>query len=104
MCKMYKFICTNIFVIDISRNAAISKANIILKSLQNFMKSNLLHINIGKCCFMHFEPMKKGRNEPLNENIDVPKVQIDEHVIPEVNETKFLGVIIDKNLTWIPQI
>ena len=38
---------TNIFVIDISRNAAIAKANIILKSLQNFMKSNLLHIKVS---------------------------------------------------------
>ena len=95
---------TNIFVIDISRNAAIAKANIILKSLQNFMKSNLLHINIGKCCFMHFEPTKKQLNEPVNDNIDIAKVKIDEHIIPEVTQTKFLGVIIDKHLTWIPHI
>ena len=95
---------TNLFVIDVSRTAAITKANIILKSLQNFMKSNLLHINIGKCCFMHFAPTKKQTNDLIDENTDTQNVYIGEHIIPEVTQTKFLGVIIDNNLTWIPHI
>ena len=47
---------TNVFVVDISRDAAIEKANLLLKKINEFMKSNLLHINLGKCCFIHFEP------------------------------------------------
>ena len=47
---------TNLFVIDVSRDAAILKANKILALLNNFMKSNLLHINIAKCCYIYFEP------------------------------------------------
>ena len=47
---------TNVFVIDISRDAAVAKANLLLKRINEFMKSNLLHINLGKCCFIHFEP------------------------------------------------
>jgi hypothetical protein len=47
---------TNIFIIDKSREAATIKANQILEVVHNFMKSNFLHVNLGKCCYMYFKP------------------------------------------------
>ena len=75
------------------------------------MKSNLLHINLEKCCFMHFNPVKGLSNNNNNEQngselsseIDYT-LQINGTIIPEVQETKFLGVIIDNKLSWIHHI
>ena len=104
---------TNLFVIDITRKAATDKANKILKLVSDFMKSNLLHINIGKCCYMYFEPPTHYRSRMLGScarsrtymrKADIPKIIIDGNTIKEVSETKFLGVIIDNKLSWIPHI
>ena len=35
------------------------KANRILESINSYMRCNLLHINIKKCCYMHFTPKQK---------------------------------------------
>ena len=76
------------------------------------MKSNLLHINLGKCCFMHFNPTTKCNttNEedenpdenPINneQQQDDEILRINETPIPEVSSTKFLGVTIDNRLYW----
>ena len=104
---------TNVFVIDINRDAAIHKANLLLKRINQFMKSNLLHINLGKCCFIHFEPPQVykartggtcARTRPYSRNADSPKIKINDQVIKEVTSTKFLGVIIDNKLSWVPHI
>ena len=102
---------TNLFIIDISREAAITKANEILNCIFNFTKSNLLHINLEKCCYMYFEPPIKAesslscaRSRPFISKSNMPKIKINNHNIKEVKETKFLGVIIDNKLTWLPHI
>ena len=74
------------------------------------MKSNILHINIEKCCFMHFNPDEKLPNDNKGKNGSEVSSEIDYTlqiygtIIPEVRETKFLGVIIDNKLFWIPHI
>ena len=57
---------------------------------------------------MHFNPFKKLFNNNNEQNgsefsseIDY-NLQINGTIIPEVQETKFLGVIIDNKLFWIP--
>ena len=104
---------TNLFVIDVSREAAVNKANTILNSVNNFMKSNLLHINLSKCCYMYFEPPSsyklrtKGscaRTRHYVRKADTTKIIINGKIIDEVTETKFLGVTIDNKLSWIPHI
>ena len=47
---------TNIFIIADSREEAMKNANKVLDKVQNYMASNLLHINFDKCCFIHFNP------------------------------------------------
>ena len=65
------------------------------------MKSNKLHINFKKCCFMHFRP-KQTTNDGLE--VDNELLLINGVEINEVNETKFLGVTLDNKLCWVPHI
>ena len=92
---------TNIFI----------TGNNVLIEVNKFMKSNLLHINLGKCCFMHVNPKTKcnttnEEDNNLDEHFisneqqqDVEILKINELLIPEVSFTKFLGVTIDKRLS-----
>ena len=67
------------------------------------MLANQLHINLSKSCYMHFQPKKLeglGLDILFSENgleiVGVP--------IKAVKSTRFLGVIIDEDLTWLPHI
>ena len=98
---------TNIFIIDESRDAASVKANLILEIVHSFMKSNMLHINLSKCCYMYFRPPSRklfgtcARTRPFERT---SKIKINGHAIKEVDQTKFLGIIIDNKLTWLPHV
>ena len=50
---------TNTFVSDKSRKGVFNKTRAILDKVNNYMRCNLLHINIKKCCFMYFPPNKR---------------------------------------------
>ena len=106
---------TNIFVSCSTKQGVFNKANEILTSVSQYMRLNLLHINIKKCCYMYFAPgrkkkkkVQKGKNKVdkvENEIIDDEfYVTIDDKVIKRVTETKFLGVTIDDQLNWQPHI
>ena len=47
---------TNIFIVDENEKIAYEKANKFLSGVNELMKSNQLHINVGKSCYMHFKP------------------------------------------------
>ena len=61
---------------------------------------------------MHFNPVKRRSNNNNNNEQNgfefsseiYYTLQINGTIIPEVQETKFLGVIIDNKLSWIPHI
>ena len=91
---------TNIFVEGNTAEEAYNKANTLLKSLHKYMVLNKLHINLSKCCYIHFKP-RKCKKAPENPTLEL---LIDDFSIKKTNETKFLGVIIDKDLTWEPHI
>ena len=86
---------TNIFVVDQCRKRVYKKANEILSLVQLYMKCNLLHINIKKCCYIHFKPSRNDNTVVEDEVLTINNV-----VIKQVRETKFLGVIIDDQLNW----
>ena len=50
---------TNIFITGDNRQNLIEKSINVMIKVNKFMKSNLLHINLGKLCFMHFNPTTK---------------------------------------------
>jgi hypothetical protein len=89
---------TNIFVTAKNRSEAVAKANIVLDSVYQYMQANKLHINMDKCCYMHFKPKSKLNNHAEFDTYTTLSINGDE--IKEVDETKFLGVIIDNKLTW----
>ena len=88
---------TNVFIVGNNRKDLISTGNIVLHAINKFMKSNLLHINIGKCCYIHF--CSPGSESDINSD-SRDELTINGKVINEVNSTKFLGVTIDRHLTW----
>ena len=92
---------TNVFVSSDSKQEVFEKANQILLEIENYMKYNKLHINFKKCCYMYFDPSKRGeKNLDSNEY----KLQFHSKEIKPVKEMKFLGVIIDDKLSWVPHI
>jgi len=97
---------TNIFVVGGNMEEVFAKANRIIHRVNMYMESNLLHINLGKCNFMYFKP---SASRTLNSIIGpsftpTPSLSLNGHTIKQVSETKFLGVIIDENLSWRPHI
>ena len=87
---------TNIFVEGDSAEDAYNKGNNVLKSLSRYMALNKLHINMSKCCYIHFKPntyIMPDSHVELN-------LQIDDFVIKRTNQAKILGVIIDEKLSW----
>ena len=99
---------TNIFIQGSSREDAFRKANSVLKEAFNYMKCNLLHINMGKCCYIYFKPPNDisgicSRTEPFVGNSDESKtLYINNTPIKEVTEAKFLGIVLDNQLNWVP--
>ena len=65
-----------------------------LKDISNWFKLNKLSLNIDKTNFMIFK--NKYNNKPMPDF----KIEIDNKHIEQVDTTKFLGILIDNNLTW----
>ena len=65
-----------------------------LKNISNWFKLNKLSLNIDKTNYMIFK--NKHNNKPTP-NL---KIEIDNKHIEKVDTTKFLGILIDFNLTW----
>ena len=97
---------TNIFITGASKEKTFIKANKVLKIVSNYMRSNLLHINMSKCCFIHFQPKSTydetcARTRPYLLNNDESKsIFINGQEIKKVSCAKFLGIIVDENLNW----
>ena len=89
---------TNIFVVAESKREVYEKANAVLKLVNNYMLCNKLHINLKKCCYMYFNDDSVSGNETTT------SVLINNRRIDRVSETKFLGVIIDDKLNWVPHV
>ena len=47
---------TNLFIVAETKAEVYKKANYVLQRVHQYMTSNLLHINMSKCVYMHFEP------------------------------------------------
>ena len=90
---------TNIFVVGSSEKEVFDKANKVLSAVFLYMTSNKLHINMGKCTYMHFKPNSSVKQQQTCAQ-DSLFLSINNTRIKKVNSTRFLGVIIDDKLTW----
>ena len=96
---------TNIFIVGKDKKDTFTTANEVLRKIYLYMVSNQLHINMGKCAYMYFQPKKSerlesyscARSRPITELLTL---SINGHKIPQVSKTKFLGIIIDDKLSW----
>ena len=87
---------TNIFIDGATAEEAYNKGNVLLKCLYKYMVLNKLHVNMSKCCYIHFKPHVTKLDE---EDVNI-KLEIDGFQIKQCTETRFLGVIIDDKLNW----
>ncbi len=84
----------NLFITHVDRAILYRVANQILHKLYEYCLANRLIINYSKCCFIEF-----NTNEPplllciLNESVEIVE-----------KCTKFLGILINKDLDWTDQI
>ena len=67
-----------------------------LSNVMKWLNANRLSLNIDKTNFMIFRP--KGKNEIC------PSININGSIIKEVDNAKFLGIIIDNKLNWLEHI
>ena len=97
---------TNIFIAADSEAEAYSMANITLCNVQQYMISNQLHINLSKCMYIHFRPKVNNKERLTCARAKTHKyhtqfsLKIGGTKLKKVDKAKFLGVIIDENLTW----
>ena len=61
--------------------------------MQTWLKDNQLTLNINKTNYIIFKSFRKKLNAKLT-------FKINEKIIQNAKETKFLGIIIDEHLTW----
>ena len=88
---------TSIFCSHKDANHLVSIVNNELAKLVIWLKVNKLSLNLSKTNFMIFHPRQK------KVNVNVP-LTLENTVIKQVTETKFLGVLIDQHLSWKPHI
>ena len=99
---------TNIFIVGKDEDQVYANANIVLEEVHNYLLTNQLHINKTKSVYMHFRP-RTNNSERLScartrEYGSVKSLTIAGDKIKKVDKVKFLGVMIDENLTWEAQI
>ena len=83
---------TNLFYKNPDKSIPEDQLNNELKHVSLWLKVNKLSLNVSKThCIVFTRKLKSATS--LN-------IGIDDKIIIEVNKTKFLGVIIDKKLTW----
>ena len=90
---------TNIFVEGTSPEDVYQKGNTVLRLVREYMVLNKLHINMTKCCYIHFKP------KSFTSDVDLSlELKIHDFPIKRVSNTKFLGVLIDEQLSWEPHV
>ena len=94
---------TNIFVVANTEREAYKNANGVLTKIEQYMSKNMLHINVGKSCYMVFTPehgsmtCARARTYDMNKesNLYLCGTRLNRE-----NEIKFLGAMIDDRLKW----
>ena len=88
---------TNLFASHNNLGELIKIVNNELEKVSNWLKINKLSLNIKKTHFVIFHFRQKRIDQVVN-------IKIDDKNIDQVTSTKFLGVIINENLTWSDHI
>ena len=94
---------TNIFIAAKTKNEAYNVSKHVLRSIYANMYANQLHINLSKCAHMYFRPnlnyrerMKCTRSECYDPTLTL---SVNGQKVKHVDKIKFVGVIIDAQLS-----
>ena len=85
---------TNLFLCDKNLASLFSSANENLKCLHKWFVANKLSLNVTKTCYSVF-----GTNECQLQDLDL-KLVINGENIERVDSCKYLGIIIDSDMSW----
>ena len=87
---------TNLFYEHKDLNTLFSLVNQELQKNNEWFEANKLSLNIGKRKYFFFhKPSRKDYLLPL-----LPRLLIKKHKVERVKSIKFLGVLLDENLSW----
>ena len=89
---------TNLFISGKDLNDLVSVMNIEIVKYMTWMTANKLLVNANKTSYMIF------RRRQIKINTTVPHICLDGQAIQRVYTVKFLGVLLDDSLTWLPHI
>ena len=96
---------TNIFVVGKDEDKVYQNAQFLLNKINEYMYSNQLHINYTKSVYIHFRPYLNQAERQICARSRLRKsLKLDKYPLKCVTQVKFLGVIIDENISWEPQI
>ena len=95
---------TNIFVVGKTEEEVYTKSNQVLTAVHDYMIKNQLHINMTKSVYMHFRPGRYSSCARAREFGNEKHLKIADHTLMKVEKVKFLGVIIDEELSWEYQV
>jgi len=88
---------TSLLVSGKSLNSVIENSETLLKNINEWMLGNHLFINKEKTNFVLFRSARSNLNIPET-------IAINDNNVTLAKNTKFLGVLIDENITWSSQI
>jgi hypothetical protein len=91
---------TNLFLSDKNIDNLFMKMNNELKSITTWFEANKLSLNEKKTKYSIFHTVSKKKNITNN----LPILELNNVEIKRDIVTKFLGILIDENLSWKPQI
>ena len=96
---------TNIFIPGKNEEEAFNNAQAVLDAVTEYMFSNQLHINMTKSVYMHFRPHLNQEERQTCARARIPRsLKINNLLLKQVTKIKFLGIIIDDQLTWEPHV
>ena len=87
---------TNLFLSHTNIKELFNLMNIELEKFNEWFKSNKLSINADKTKFILFHKSRQS----MNLSLKLPDLKINNVLIEQKEYLKFLGVIIDQNLSW----
>ena len=87
---------TNLFYSNKDINTAFLKVNDELQKINEWFISNKLSLNVKKNKYSFFHKPSKKDDIPLV----LPKLNINNSEIARTESIKFLGVLLDENLSW----
>ena len=87
---------TNVFIVDKHLQALYEKGNRELENIDNWMIANKLSINANKTNYIIFQTPKSWSVKTTTSF----QLKLRNNKVEKVSSTRFLGVIINENLSW----